>query len=92
VSGYGQAAWPQPVIELYLGRGDPGSVFKAAQQGDARTQSDRQCEAAFYVGEWHLLRGENAQALRLFEDAQRNCRKSFSESGGARAELDRITR
>jgi len=38
------------------------------------------------------LRGENGQALRLFEDAQRTCRKSFSESGGARAELDRMAR
>ena len=90
VSGDGQPVWPGPVIELYLARGDPGSVFKAAQHADGRTQSDRQCEAAFYVGEWHLLRGENAQALRLFEDAQRNCRRSFSESGGARAELDRF--
>jgi lipoprotein NlpI len=80
------------VIELYLGRSDPASVFKGAQQGDAHTQRDQQCEAAFYVGEWHLLHHENAQALRLFEDAVRNCRKSFSESGGARAELDRAGR
>ncbi len=92
VSAGGDAAWPAPVIELYLGRGDSGSVFKAAQQGDPRAQNDRQCEAAFYVGEWHLLHGQNAQALRFFEDAQRNCRKTFNESGGARAELDRITR
>jgi lipoprotein NlpI len=91
-SGADQAAWPAPVIALYLGRSDGGSVFKAAQQGDARAQSDQQCEAAFYVGQWHLLHGQNAQALRLFEDAQRNCRKSFSESGGARAELDRLVR
>jgi len=92
VADAGNGAWPGPVVQLYLGRSDPGSVFKAAQQGDARAQADQQCEAAFYVGEWHLLRGENGQALRLFEDAQRTCRKSFSESGGARAELDRMAR
>jgi lipoprotein NlpI len=91
-SGDSRTAWPAPVIDLYLGRSDPGSVFKAAQQGDARAQGDRQCEAAFYVGEWHLLHSEKPQALRLFEDAQRNCRKTFSESGGARAELDRLAR
>jgi tetratricopeptide (TPR) repeat protein len=90
--GDARTAWPAPVIDLYLGRSDPGSVFKAAQQGDARAQGEQQCEAAFYVGEWHLLHGEKPQALRLFEDAQRNCRKTFSESGGARAELDRISR
>jgi lipoprotein NlpI len=88
----GDAAWPSPVIDLYLGRRDPGSVFKAAQQGDAGTQRDQQCEAAFYVGQWNLLQGNRNQALRLFDDAQRNCRKSFSESGGARAELDRMSR
>gem|GEM_PF-1251612 len=88
----GDAAWPSPVIDLYLGRRDPGSVFKAAQQGDAGMQRDQQCEAAFYVGQWNLLQGNKNQALRLFDDAQRNCRKSFSESGGARAELDRMSR
>jgi len=88
----GDAAWPSPVIDLYLGRRDPGAVFKAAQQGDAGTQRDQQCEAAFYVGQWNLLQGNKNQALRLFDDAQRNCRKSFSESGGARAELDRMSR
>jgi lipoprotein NlpI len=86
------SAWPAAVIELYLGRADPGSVLKAAQNDDARVQADQQCEAAFYVGEWHLLHGENPHALRLFEDALRNCRKSFSESGGARAEVDRMSR
>jgi lipoprotein NlpI len=88
----GNSAWPGPVIELYLGHSDPSSVFKAAQQGDARAQDDQQCEAAFYIGQWRLLHGQNGQALRLFEDAQRTCRKSFSESGGARAELDRLSR
>jgi tetratricopeptide (TPR) repeat protein len=91
-SGNRDTAWPAPVVGLYLDRGDPGSVFRTAQQGDARAQGDQQCEAAFYVGEWHLLHGEKGQALRFFEDAQRNCRKSFSESGGARAELDRLSR
>jgi lipoprotein NlpI len=86
------SAWPEPVIGLYLGHGDPGSVYKAAQQGDARTQGGRQCEVAFYVGEWHLLHGDRAHAVRLFEDAGRNCPTSFSESGAARGELERISR
>jgi len=88
----GHGAWPAPVVDLYLGRGDPASVFKAAGQGDAHAQGDQQCEAAFYVGQWHLLRGEKGPAARYFEDAQRNCRKSFSESAGARAELDRLSK
>ena len=88
----GEAAWPSAVIGLYLGSGDPGLVYKAAQQGDARTQGERQCEAAFYIGEWHLLQGHNGQAMRLLEDAARNCPTTFSESGAARAELERVAR
>jgi len=82
-------AWPGPVIDLMLDRADPGAVFQAAQQGDPRIQADQQCEASFYVGEWRLLRGEKPQAVRLLEDAQRNCQRSFAESAAAGAELER---
>jgi lipoprotein NlpI len=84
--------WPSPVIALMLGHGEAGAVFQSAQQADARVQVDQQCEASFYVGQWHLLQGQKSQAIRLLEDAERNCRRTFAESTGARAELDRLNR
>src|SRR5262249_53477168 len=49
--------WPYPVIELYLGwRLDPEEVRSLARK------PEELCEAEFYSGEWHLLRGNRAEA------------------------------
>jgi len=86
------AAWPAPVIALMLGKSEPSAVLQAADRGDARQTADRQCEASFYVGEWRLMQGEKGPALRQLEDAERNCRATFAESAGARAELERLSK
>jgi lipoprotein NlpI len=86
------AAWPAPVIALMLGKSEPGAVLQAVERGDARQAADRQCEASFYLGEWRLMQGEKGPALRQLEDAARNCRATFAEAAGARAELERLGR
>jgi lipoprotein NlpI len=48
------------------------------------------CEAQFYIGEWHLLRGNNAAALAALQTATAACSKDFDEYTGARAELQRL--
>ena len=83
-------AWPQPVILLYLGRTDPGSVVAASTDSDARKQSEQRCEANFYLAQWHLLRGEREHALPLLKEAQSGCTRDFLEHEGAVAELRRF--
>jgi lipoprotein NlpI len=76
--------WPYPVLELFLGRSDEAATLAAAGKPDQR------CEARFYVGEWHLLKGDRAAARKGFEEAIGLCPKGFIEYNAAQGELRRL--
>jgi tetratricopeptide (TPR) repeat protein len=76
--------WPYPVIELYLGGRLPEQLLSLADKPEDR------CEAEFYIGEWHLLRGDRASATTHLRAAADNCPKNFDEYDGALAELKRM--
>jgi lipoprotein NlpI len=77
--------WPYAVTELYLGKRSPEATLGAASKDD----EDR-CEAHFYVGQWHVLRGKLAEARKEFEIAANTCTKTFIEYEVALAELRRL--
>jgi lipoprotein NlpI len=79
-----QPDWPYPVVELFLGRRTPEATFAAA--------SDDRCEAQFYIGEWHLLRGNRPAAMVALKAAVETCPKAFIEYKFAQAELQRLGR
>jgi hypothetical protein len=79
-----QSDWPYSVIELYLWRQTPDEILAATSKLDER------CEALFYVGEWHLLRGDQATAAPTLKAAADTCPKTFIEFTGAQAELKRL--
>jgi tetratricopeptide (TPR) repeat protein len=80
------AEWPYPIAELYLGRRTaPDALAAPAKPGD-------RCEAEFYVGEWHLLKGDTAAARAALKRAADTCPATFIESLGAQAELRRLGR
>jgi tetratricopeptide (TPR) repeat protein len=71
-------------IALFLGRGSAEAALKVG------TMHDR-CEAPFYVGQWHLLRGEREQARRhLLEAGADDCWAHTYHYWGAVAELKRL--
>jgi rhomboid protease GluP len=76
--------WPFPVIEFYLGN------RSAAEMMSAASTPSEQCEAQFYLGERHLLRGNRAAATTHLRVAASTCPKNFYEYHGATAELKRI--
>jgi len=78
------ADWPYPVAELYLGRRTTADTLAATGKAGDR------CEAQFYVGEWHLLKGDRAAAGAALKLAADTCPGTFIESLGARAELRRL--
>jgi tetratricopeptide (TPR) repeat protein len=79
-----RAEWPYPVAELYLGRRTVADTLTAPANPGGR------CEAQFYVGEWHLLRGEMSAARAALRAAADTCPGTFIEALGAKAELRRI--
>lgn len=78
------AEWPYPVAQLFLGRRTPDQVLAAAGK------PNELCEAQFYVGAWHALRGERVAASTPLRAAVDSCPKWFAEYHGAQAELKRL--
>jgi lipoprotein NlpI len=79
-----QADWPYPVVELFLGRRTAEATLAAT------SKPDEKCEAQFYIGESHLIRGERDRAVEFLKAAVESCPKAFIESRGASAELKRL--
>jgi lipoprotein NlpI len=76
--------WPYPVIDFYLGR------RSLAEMRAAAAKPVEKCEAEFYAGEWHLLRGNNFDARKALQAAADTCPKDNIEYRGAIAELKRL--
>jgi PQQ-dependent catabolism-associated CXXCW motif protein len=78
-------AWPYPIAELFMGRREPTDTLKAA------TKPDHVCEARFYIGQWHLLRGEKDDAISEIKIAANTCDKRLWEYAAAVADLKRLS-
>jgi tetratricopeptide (TPR) repeat protein len=77
-------AWPYPLVELFLGRKSLQTAEAAAEKPEQR------CEAQFYIGEWQLLQGAKAQAVKALQSAADTCPKDSVDRRGAVEELKRI--
>jgi lipoprotein NlpI len=76
--------WPAAIIELYLGKIGVDAALAAA------TGDDDRAEAAFYIGEWHLMHGNRAEAATALQEAADSCPRGFLESMAAMVELERL--
>jgi lipoprotein NlpI len=76
--------WPYAVIDFYLGRRSLDAMREAA------AKPEEKCEAAFYAGEWYLLRNKKAEAGAELQIAADTCPKRFIEHSGAVGELKRL--
>jgi lipoprotein NlpI len=76
--------WPAPMIGLYLGTLDVNSALAAASNFDERG------EAQFFLGQWHLLRNDRAEAIKALQAAACSCPTWFVEHAAAIAELARL--
>src|SRR4029077_19352362 len=83
-SGLRSVQWPFPVIKLFLEQGTPETLLAAADK------PEEHCEAQFYLGQWHLLRGARANSIEALRSAAKSCPKDFFEYAGALAELKRL--
>ncbi|MGL9618218.1 tetratricopeptide repeat protein [Bradyrhizobium sp. U531] len=76
--------WPSAVVGFYLGRVAADTMLAAAGTPDDAG------EAQFYLGQWHLLRGEHAEARTALQAAAEACPPWFNEHVAAVAELQRL--
>jgi len=81
------AAWPAPVIKLYLGELTTEAALAAAEHAESSTRRGQLCEVNFYAGDIALRGGAKPEATRLFTLAARDCPKTWIELEAANAEL-----
>jgi len=83
--------WPGPVRSMILGRIKPEALIAAAAaEPDAQKAKGQGCEARFYIGQYHLIRGEKGLAKQRLTEAKNTCPADFLELQGAIADLKRI--
>jgi len=83
-------SWPGPVLSLFLGKADRSALLEAARDADAQTQSDRQCQAHFFLAEYELAASSPQAAEADFREAAASCRRTVIEYSAATAELKRL--
>jgi tetratricopeptide (TPR) repeat protein len=76
--------WPCAVTELYLGKRSPEDMLAAARTVSAR------CTTQFFVGEWHALRSQSAEARAALSRAVEICPEGSVDYKAASAELARL--
>ncbi len=68
-SNLDMSKWPAPVVPLFLDEASPEQVLEAARDSGRWKQKRQQCDAYFYIGQWHLMRGDAAMAAQFFQKA-----------------------
>jgi len=79
--------WPAPLLALYAGKAKVEDISAAVARGAADSRVGRECEANYYVAEWHLAYADAASARPLLQDAATHCPPRFIEARQARYEL-----
>ena len=84
--------WPGPVADLFLGNSSTEEVLQAARDPflDEQSQLEQSCEAYYYAGQYALLRGDQAEAARLFRAAVATGVTAFIEYSASRLALERL--
>lgn len=90
VDDFSISDWPMPLLDLYRGKLKPDEVHPSARQSDTGKYSGQVCEADFYIGEWHIVRGSAEVAKPLIAHAAAECPKNFIEYYAAQAEASRL--
>jgi len=78
------------VIRMFLGEIKPEDLLAAASDEDRKKDREKKCAAAFYAGEFYLLRGEKDHALELFRQCVATGVTTSDKYISAQAELKRI--
>ena len=85
-------AWPGAIVKLYLGDVDLKDVVDALRQSLKTWSAENRCEAYFYLGQYHYLRGEYQQALAYFQQAVKTRQHELIEYEFSLVYVDNMTR
>jgi len=81
------ADWPSTVGRFLAGQLDEAAFLKAAEDPDARTSEEQQCEAWFYAGMKRLISNDRPAAIEYLQKCLATHVTNFEEYASAEAEL-----
>jgi tetratricopeptide (TPR) repeat protein len=82
--------WPGVLVSLYLGKATPAAVLSVAGDPDPETDRIQHCWAYFFLGEYALMKGNAAEAKRLFQQTVDTGASYLGEYASAQSELKRL--
>ena len=87
--------WPGPLVNLYLGKITPEEVIENFSSFDFSSFDDDeenlpQSDLYFYIGQYHLLKGNKAQAKSFFKKTVDLGLIDDASYKGSKAELNRL--
>jgi rhomboid protease GluP len=80
----------EALAAFFLGKITRDEFLAAYGNARVRAATRAQCEAPFFLGQWHLLRKETALAKGRFEEIRKNCPRHNIEALLAGEELRRL--
>jgi len=87
--------WPGILVQFYNRAATEEQVFVQAEERDGHarnwTEHIYECDARFFVGEWHLLTGDINTVASSLAEASTQCSPAFVLYGASKAELARAT-
>ena len=83
--------WPGPMAELHLDRYKPETLLEKIPDDSPQQKRENDCDAFFHLGEYHLLKGDKAQAKAWFRKALATGMVHLNEYNGAATELARLS-
>lgn len=84
------SAWPGAMVKLYRGDVDLQDLVPPLKRTLKRWNAASRCEAYFYLGQFHFIRGEMRQALAYFQEAVKTRQKALIEYEFALVYVDRL--
>jgi lipoprotein NlpI len=82
--------WAKSIGDYLLGDLSEMRLLAESNLGKTPSPNERRCEAYFYIGQTHLLAGDDTAAAEYFEKCVRTSVFHYFEYNLARAELSRL--
>jgi lipoprotein NlpI/V8-like Glu-specific endopeptidase len=83
--------WPRPIFDLFLGRGSPEAVERAAAvASEGKDVAGQRFDADFYIGQWALIAGDEAVAAQRLKSVYDSRMREYLEFDIARADLSSL--
>ncbi|NQV83720.1 MAG: tetratricopeptide repeat protein [Rhodospirillales bacterium] len=82
--------WPGILVSLFSGAVQPGDALVTARHDNPKTQRENECIAYFFIGQLHLIQGDQPGAIEFFRKTIATGASQLRQYAAAKIELKRL--